>query len=283
MEKRVALVTGASSGIGKATALALLKHGFVVYGAARRLDAMAPLLAAGGHALDLDLTNEASIEACAKSILDTEHHIDVLINNAGYEAAGAVEDIPIAGARRQFEVNLFGLARLIQLVLPGMRARRSGRIINISSMGGTIYTPLGAWYHASKHAVEGFSDCLRLELAGHGIDVVVVAPGAIDSSFNTVVADQRAQGFRFRALCAAGQGARRTARPKCRVASLCSCRHHCRSGHRAATENPLPAGSIRALFGDRPPAPRRPRLRLVDRPDDSRRGTGAGCELGGAV
>ncbi len=138
MEKRVALVTGASSGIGAAAAVALLKHGFVVYGAARRLEAMAPLVAAGGHALALDLTDEASIEACARSVLDAERHVDVLINNAGYEAAGAVEDVPLADARRQFEVNLFGLARLIQLVLPGMRARQSGRIINISSMGGTI-------------------------------------------------------------------------------------------------------------------------------------------------
>lgn len=189
MEKRVVLVTGASSGIGAAAAAALIRDGFVVYGAARRVAAMAPLVAAGGNAIPLDLTDGASIEACAKTVLDAEGRIDVLVNNAGYEQAGAVEDIPIAEARRQFEVNLFGLARLIQLVLPGMRARRSGKIVNISSMGGTIYTPLGAWYHASKHAVEGFSDCLRIELAPHGIDVIVVAPGAIASNFNAVVSE----------------------------------------------------------------------------------------------
>jgi NAD(P)-dependent dehydrogenase (short-subunit alcohol dehydrogenase family) len=189
MENGVALVTGASSGIGAATALSLIEKGFAVYGAARRVDAMAPLVAAGGKALPLDLTDEASIEACVRSVLDAAGRIDVLVNNAGYEAAGAVEDIPIAEARRQFEVNLFGLARLVQLVLPGMRSRRSGRIVNISSMGGTIYTPLGAWYHASKHAVEGFSDCLRIELAPHGIDVIVIAPGAIASNFNAVVTE----------------------------------------------------------------------------------------------
>lgn len=189
MAKRIALVTGASSGIGAATAAALTRSGLTVYGAARRVDTMTSLVAAGGRTLPLDLTDEASIETCVRSVSEAEGHIDVLVNNAGYEAAGAVGDLPIAEARRQFEVNLFGLARLVQLVLPAMRARRSGRIVNISSMGGTIYTPLGAWYHASKHAVEGFSDCLRIELAPHGIDVVVVAPGAIASNFNAVASE----------------------------------------------------------------------------------------------
>ena len=164
-EKKVILVTGASSGIGLATALKLVAEGHVVYGGARRTAAMAPIEAAGGHVLSLDVGDEASMTAAVDTILDREGRIDVLVNNAGYAVYGAVEDVPIADARHQFEVNLFGLARMIQLVLPGMRERRSGTIINISSMGGTIYTPLGAWYHATKHAVEGL---LGLFLASQG-------------------------------------------------------------------------------------------------------------------
>ncbi|MCB1486933.1 MAG: SDR family NAD(P)-dependent oxidoreductase [Bauldia sp.] len=189
-EKKVVLVTGASSGIGLATALKLLKEGHVVYGGARRVAAMAPIEAGGGHVLSLDVGDEASMTAAVETILEEEGRIDVLVNNAGYPVYGAVEDVPIADARRQFEVNLFGLARMTQLVLPGMRERRSGTIVNISSMGAVIYTPLGAWYHATKHAVEGFSDCLRLELAPFGIDVVIVAPGAIDTGFNGVLGEQ---------------------------------------------------------------------------------------------
>jgi NAD(P)-dependent dehydrogenase (short-subunit alcohol dehydrogenase family) len=115
--------------------------------------------------------------------------VDALVNNAGYGALGAIEDVPLAEARRQLDVNLFGLARLTQLVLPHMRAQRSGRIINVSSMGGKIHTPLGGWYHAAKFAVEGFSDALRLELAPFGIRVVVIEPGAIDTEWHHVALD----------------------------------------------------------------------------------------------
>ena len=187
--KQIVLVTGASSGIGLATAEALLARGHTVYGAARRVERMAHLGARGGHALELDVTDDASMEAAVQTILDAEGRIDALVNNAGYGSYGAVEDVPIDEARRQFEVNLFGLARMIQLVLPSMRARKAGTIVNVSSMGGKIYFPLGAWYHATKHALEGFSDSLRLELAPHGVDVVIVEPGSIATEWSDIAVD----------------------------------------------------------------------------------------------
>ncbi len=187
--KPVALITGASSGIGKAAAERFLDAGWTVYGAARRVERMQNLEARGGHALGLDVTDEDSLTAGVQTILDAEGRIDALVNNAGYGSYGAVEDVPLDEARRQFDVNLFGLARLIQLVLPTMRSQRSGTIINISSMGGKIYTPLGAWYHATKHALEGFSDALRLELHDFGINVVIVEPGAIKTEWGGIAID----------------------------------------------------------------------------------------------
>jgi short-subunit dehydrogenase len=111
------------------------------------------------------------------------------VNNAGYGSYGAVEDVPLEEARRQFEVNLFGAARLIQFVLPGMRERRSGTIVNISSMGGKIHTPFGAWYHGTKFALEAVSDCLRIETKPFGIDVVVIEPGGIRTEWSGIAAD----------------------------------------------------------------------------------------------
>ena len=186
---RIALVTGASSGIGEATARRLLREGFVVYGAARRVDKMAGLVAQGGHALGMDVTDDAQMAAGVQQILDAHGRIDLLVNNAGYGSYGAVEEVPLEEARRQFDVNLFGLAQLIRLVLPTMRAQRSGTIVNVSSIGGKIYTPFGAWYHATKHAVEGFSDALRLELAPFGIRVVIVEPGAIRTEWDGIAVD----------------------------------------------------------------------------------------------
>ncbi|MCK8607924.1 oxidoreductase [Agromyces sp. C10] len=186
MERHVALVTGASSGIGEQTALELLRRGFTVYGAARRVDRMAAIVDAGGHAIAMDVTDDASVSAAVDRIMADEGRIDVLVNNAGYGSYGALEDVPIEEARRQFEVNVFGLARITQLVLPGMRARRSGTIVNISSIGGRIYEPLGSWYHATKFAVEGLSDSLRVELEPHGIRVVVIQPGAIRTEWNGI-------------------------------------------------------------------------------------------------
>jgi short-subunit dehydrogenase len=140
----------------------------------------------GMEILHLDLTNDDSIVQAVDTILEKEGRIDVLINNAGYGSYGSVEEVSIDEAKRQFEVNMFGLARITQLVLPAMRKQKSGRIVNISSMGGKIYTPFGAWYHATKYALEGWSDCLRLELKQFGIDVSVVEPGGIQTEWGEI-------------------------------------------------------------------------------------------------
>lgn len=189
MKKQVILITGASSGMGKVTALQLINEGHIVYGAARRVEAMQELVAAGGHALAMDVTQEGQVHAAVEKLIREQDRIDVLINNAGFGLYGAIEDISIEEAKYQFEVNLFGLARLTQKVLPYMRRQKSGKIINISSMGGKIYTPLGAWYHATKHALEGWSDCLRIEVKSFGIDVVIVEPGAIATAFGDVLTE----------------------------------------------------------------------------------------------
>lgn len=188
-EKKVILITGASSGIGKATALKLLEEGMIVYGAARRVEKMQEIVEAGGIAIELDITNEKQIEKCVKQVIKEQGRIDILFNNAGYAVYGSVEDITIDEARRQFEVNLFGLARITQEVLPYMRNQGYGKIINTSSMGGKIFTPHGAWYHATKHALEGWTDCLRFEVAQFGIKVVIIEPGVINTSFTDVMMD----------------------------------------------------------------------------------------------
>ncbi|MBL0749263.1 oxidoreductase [Nocardioides baculatus] len=185
----IALVTGGSSGIGESTARALRARGFTVYAVARRVDKMAGLAADGVHTFAMDVTDDASMTAGIARIIDEEGRIDVLVNNAGYGSYGAVEDVPIDEARRQFEVNVFGLARLVQLVTPHMRAQKSGRIINISSIGGKFYEPFGAWYHATKFAVEGFSDSLRMELRPFGIKVVLIEPGPIRTEWNEIARD----------------------------------------------------------------------------------------------
>ena len=189
MSKSVALVTGASSGIGRATALRLAALGFTVHAAARRVERMSDLANHGIHVESLDVTDDGSMVTVVDKIVSEHGRIDILVNNAGYGSYGAVEDVPIAEARRQFDVNVFGLARLTQLVLPHMRAQRDGYIVNISSMGGKIWEPLGGWYHAAKFAVEGLSDCLRAEVAEFGIKVVVVEPGSITSEWATISAD----------------------------------------------------------------------------------------------
>jgi NAD(P)-dependent dehydrogenase (short-subunit alcohol dehydrogenase family) len=178
--KKVAVVTGASAGIGAATVKRLIEQSYTTYAAARRLERMANLEKLGATLLPLDLTDDSSIVAAAERIRTEQGRIDVLVNNAGYGSYGAVEDVPLDEARRQFEVNVFGLARLVQLLTPLMRRQRSGKILNVSSIGGRIaWESLGAWYHATKFAVEGFSDCLRMELKPFGIEVIVIEPGAI--------------------------------------------------------------------------------------------------------
>jgi short-subunit dehydrogenase len=184
-----ALVTGASSGMGLETARKLLEKGFTVYAVARRVERMRDLEQLGAVTLGMDITEEADIAAVVERIVADQGGVDVLVNNAGFGMYGAMEDTSVDDARYQFEVNLFGLARLTQLVLPYMRKKGAGRIVNISSMGGKIYTPLGSWYHATKHALEGWSDCLRLELAAFGIDVVIIEPGIIETEFGEVMVE----------------------------------------------------------------------------------------------
>ncbi|MBE0651419.1 MAG: oxidoreductase [Bacteroidales bacterium] len=187
--KKVALITGASSGIGMETAYKLHENGYIVYGAARRTERMKDLEKKGIHVVALDVTDDKSMISCVNQIIEKEGRIDVLVNNAGYGSYGAIEDVPLDEARRQFEVNIFGLARLTQLVLPQMRKNHYGKIVNISSMGGKVYTKFGGWYHATKHALEGFSDSLRLETKGFGIDVVVVEPGGIKTEWGQIAVD----------------------------------------------------------------------------------------------
>lgn len=184
--KPVVLITGASSGIGKCTAKYLIKKGFIVYGAARSTDKMQDLVEQGGNTLYIDLTLETSMLAAVDYVLKKEGRIDCLINNAGYGLYGSLENTPIEEAKRQMEVNVFGMARMIQLVLPTMRKQKSGKIINISSIAGKITSPLGAWYFASKHAVEGLSDSLRQEVKPFGIDVIIIEPGGTKSEWNAV-------------------------------------------------------------------------------------------------
>ena len=187
---KTALVTGASSGIGAATALKLRALGYEVYGAARRLDRLDELAAHEVRAVSLDVTDDASMAAAVKQVVEETGRIDVLVNNAGYGSYGALEDVPIDEGRRQFEVNVFGAARMMQLVLPHMRTQGSGTVVNVSSMGGRIYTPFGGWYHGTKFALEAISDCLRIESRPFGINVVIVEPGSIDTEWSGIAAEQ---------------------------------------------------------------------------------------------
>jgi short-subunit dehydrogenase len=202
-KSKVIIVTGASSGMGKQTATTLIEQGHSVYGLARRVEKMQELVKKGGQALEVDVTKPTEIKQAIDYIVQKEGRVDILINNAGYAVYGAVEDVSLDDAKRQFEVNLFGLAEITKQVLPFMRKQKSGKIINISSMGGKMYTPLGAWYHASKHALEGWSDCLRLELKQFGIDVVIIEPGIISTEFSEVMSDpmvERAKGGPYREI-----------------------------------------------------------------------------------
>lgn len=181
------LITGASSGMGREAAILLAREGHRVYAGARRLDRMQDLAEHGITAVEMDVTSSDDNQRAVQRMMDDGGRIDVLINNAGFGLYGPVEDVPLDDARYQLEVNLFGLAHLTRLVLPHMRAQGSGRIINTSSMGGRIFTPFGAWYHATKHALEGWSDCLRLETAPFNIQVVLIEPGLIRTEFGQVL------------------------------------------------------------------------------------------------
>ncbi|OCX50898.1 short-chain dehydrogenase/reductase [Mucilaginibacter sp. PPCGB 2223] len=185
--KKVILITGASSGMGKETAVKLIHEGHIVYTVARRIDQMQDLKSLGGHPLQMDVTREEDIQYVVDTIISKEGRIDVLWNNAGYGLYGSVEDVSLTEARKEMEVNVFGMAAMTQKVVPFMRKAKSGLIINTSSMGGKMYFPMGAWYHASKHAVEGLSDCLRLELKQFNIKVAVLEPGFIATEFGSVL------------------------------------------------------------------------------------------------
>jgi len=180
---KAVLISGCSTGIGRATAEHLARRGWTVYATARNPDALADLERVGCNVLALDVTNEDSIAAAVEVVERAEGAIGVLVNNAGYSQSGSVESIPLDSVRRQFETNVFGLVRLCQLALPGMRRQGSGRIVNIGSMGGKLTFPDGGVYHASKYAVEALSDALRFEVRGFGVHVSLVEPGLIRTHF----------------------------------------------------------------------------------------------------
>lgn len=190
---KVILVTGASSGIGFDAAEAFARQGHRVYAAARRVERMEPLKALGVVPLRMDVTDEASLEAGVRTVLEAEGRIDALVNNAGYGYFGAIENVPLEEARRQLEVNVFGLARLCQLVIPSMREQGSGRIVNISSVAGKTVLYFGGWYHVSKFSVEALSDALRMELKPFGIDVSMIEPGGIKTNWGIIAADHLAE------------------------------------------------------------------------------------------
>lgn len=186
---KVALVTGASSGIGEAIAVRLASRGIKTYGAARRTERMKELEKAGGHPIKIDLADPASIEASVSSIIAENGGVDILVNAAGTALYGSVEETPMAEVRKLFEANLFGAAALIQQLAAQMRARRSGTIINITSVAGVVASPYGAWYHATKFAFEGLSASLRQELSPFGVDVVIIRPDAIRTEWRAIAGE----------------------------------------------------------------------------------------------
>jgi short-subunit dehydrogenase len=182
---KAVLITGCSTGIGRATAEHLAANGWTVYATARRPESIADLESKGCRTLALDVTDEQSMSAAVAAVEAAEGAVGVLVNNAGYSQSGAVESVPLDSIRRQFETNVFGLVRMCQLVLPGMRRQGYGKIVNISSMGGKLVFPGGGTYHGTKFAVEAFSDALRFEVKGFGVDVVLIEPGLITTEFGT--------------------------------------------------------------------------------------------------
>ena len=183
---KAVLVTGCSSGIGHATAEHLAGQGWKVYATARRVEAIEDLAEKGCVTLALDVTDESSMRTAVDAVEQAEGAVGVLVNNAGYSQSGAVETLSLDDVRRQFETNVFGLVRMCQHVLPGMREQGWGKIVNISSMGGRLTFPGGGAYHATKHAVEAFSDALRFEVDGFGVDVILIEPGLITTKFGEV-------------------------------------------------------------------------------------------------
>jgi NAD(P)-dependent dehydrogenase (short-subunit alcohol dehydrogenase family) len=190
---KAVLITGCSSGIGRATAVRLARAGWPVYASARRPESLVELAGAGCKTLPLDVTDETSMRAAVQHVEQDSGAVGVLINNAGYSQSGAIETVPMEAARRQFETNVFGVVRLTQLVLPGMRSQRWGKIVNVGSMGGRLTFPGGGHYHATKHALEAISDALRFEVRGFGIDVILLEPGLITTEFGEAAAASLAE------------------------------------------------------------------------------------------
>jgi NADP-dependent 3-hydroxy acid dehydrogenase YdfG len=180
---KAVLITGCSSGIGEATARRLAAGGWTVYASARRLETIEHLRDTGCRTLALDVTDEASMRAAVDEVQQAEGAVGVLVNNAGYSQGGAIEQVPLDAVRAQFETNVFGLIALTQMVLPGMRAQRWGKVVNIGSMGGRLTFPGGGVYHATKYSLEAISDALRFEVKGFGVDVVLIEPGLIVTEF----------------------------------------------------------------------------------------------------
>jgi NAD(P)-dependent dehydrogenase (short-subunit alcohol dehydrogenase family) len=186
-KSRPVLITGCSTGIGRATAERLAEDGWNVHATARRLDSIEDLAELGCKTHPLDVTDEESMVSAVAGV-EKDGPVGALVNNAGYSQSGAIETIPMSSVRRQFETNVFGLMRMCQLVLPGMRGAESGRIVNLSSMGGRLTFPGGGVYHATKHAVEALSDALRFEVRGFGIAVAIIEPGLIITEFGETAA-----------------------------------------------------------------------------------------------
>lgn len=241
----VILVTGASSGIGFDAARTLSRQGHRVYAAARRVELMEPLRSDGVVPLPLDVTDSQSMEVCVKTILDKEGHIDVLVNNAGYGYFGAIENVSMEEARRQMEVNVFGLAQMCKLVIPVMREQKFGRIINTSSIAGKMVLCFGGWYHVSKYSVEAFSDALRMEMKPFGIDVSMIEPGGIKTDWGIIAANHLAE-------CSAGTPYEKAA------IGMANVMHYGYSGNLLSSPSVVTKAISRAVNSRRP----RPRYRI---------------------
>lgn len=186
MKQLIVLITGASSGIGKATARLFAEHGHITYATVRNQEAFSELQTLACHPLSVDLTDEASMLAAVQKIEERHGAVDILVNNAGYSQAGPLEELPLSAMRQQFETNVFGPLRLAQLILPGMRNRGGGRIIAVSSLAGVVTMMGTGAYTMSKHAVECLSDVLRYEVRPFGVKVITIQPGGVSTNFTSV-------------------------------------------------------------------------------------------------
>lgn len=191
--KKVILVTGATDGIGRQAAIMFAQQGHTVYGGGRNPQKLETLKNENVIPVKLDLTQVSTLKDAIQEILSKENRIDALVNCAGYGSYGAIENVTMEEARRQFDVNIFGLAELVKLVLPQMRKQHSGQIVNISSMGGRLTTYFGTWYHATKYALEAFSDALRMETKQFGINVSIIEPGGIKTNWGIIAANHLKQ------------------------------------------------------------------------------------------